>query len=385
MYNKGCKKPLIWGYNGAMHLKHYILFAILGFAVLFFLLPMGTEDTPVTSLKTEIIAHLPDPASNNAVAIATLDGDVYLFSFSGLGMGKTRADIHARAYAVNVTEQWARDLPSLPGGKYRLASVAATAGNTIYLFGGYTVAGDGDEVSTPEVFAYNPTQRTYTEMSPMPTPVDDSVALVYQDRYIYLVSGWHDSGNVADVQVFDTAEDRWFAATPYPGPPVFGHAGGIVAGQILIADGVRVLDGVEGAARFAASDAVYLGTIDENDPAEIDWQAIQPHPGNPLYRMAATGFPPGNLVVFAGGSANPYNYNGIGYDGVPSRPSASVFGYDLREGTWRLYGEKLYATMDHRGLLEVNGRFYTLGGMVQDQEISDVVSWFELTGGEKNE
>ena len=183
MYNKGCKKPLIWGYNGAMHLKHYILFAILGFAVLFFLLPMATKDITVASLKTEIIAHLPDPASNNAVAKATLDGDVYLFSFSGLGVGKTRADIHARAYAVNVTEQWARDLPSLPGGKYRLASVAATAGNTIYLFGGYTVAGDGNEVSTPEVFAYNPTQRTYTEMSPMPTPVDDSVALVYQDIF----------------------------------------------------------------------------------------------------------------------------------------------------------------------------------------------------------
>lgn len=100
-----------------MHLKHYILFAILGFTVLFLLLPTGTEDIPVTSLKTEIIAHLPDPASNNAVAKATLGGDVYLFSFSGLGIGKTRADIHARAYAVNVTEQWARDLPSLPGGK----------------------------------------------------------------------------------------------------------------------------------------------------------------------------------------------------------------------------------------------------------------------------
>jgi len=366
-----------------MRLKHYILFAILGFTVLFLLLPTGTEDIPVSSLKTEIIAHLPDPASNNAVAKATLGGEVYLFSFSGLGMGKTRTDIHARAYAVNVTEQWARDLPSLPGGKNRLASVAVTAGNTIYLFGGYTVAGDGDEISTPEVFAYDPIQRTYTEMSPIPVPVDDSVALLYQDRYIYLVSGWHDSANVADVQVFDTAEDRWFVATPYPGAPVFGHAGGIVGNRMIIADGVKVLDGVVGAARFATSDEVYLGTIDETDPAVIVWQAIRAHPGNPLYRMAATGFLSRNLVVFAGGSANPYNYNGIGYDDIPSKPSASVFGYDLRHGRWRLYGEKLFATMDHRGLLEVNGRFYTLGGMVEGQEVSDVVSWFELTGGGK--
>lgn len=27
----------------------------------------------------------------------------------------------------------------------------------------------------------------------MPVPVDDSVALVYRDRYVYLVSGWHET------------------------------------------------------------------------------------------------------------------------------------------------------------------------------------------------
>ena len=77
-------------------------------------------------------------------------------------------------------------------------------------------------------------------------PVDDTVALVYQNRYIYLVSGWHGSGiskstgNVNLVQVFDSQQGRWFNATPFPGAPVFGHAGGIVDDQFLIVDGVKV-------------------------------------------------------------------------------------------------------------------------------------------------
>ena len=112
--------PPICGYKGAMHLKHYILFVLLGLVVLFILLPRGADEVPPSALHTEIIAHLPDPASNNAVASAMLDGIPYLFSFSGLGVGKAASDIHSRAYAVNIPEQWARDLPSVPGGRAKV-------------------------------------------------------------------------------------------------------------------------------------------------------------------------------------------------------------------------------------------------------------------------
>ena len=50
-------------------------------------------------------------------------------------------------------------------------------------------------------------------------PVEDAVLLVYLDRYIYLVSGWHDLGNVNLVQVLDTANGTWQQATPWPGAP----------------------------------------------------------------------------------------------------------------------------------------------------------------------
>jgi len=362
-----------------MTLKHYIVYAIAGFVVLFLLLPDKTGEIPDAVLAGGIVAHLPDPASNNAVAAVEIDTKPYLYSFSGLGEGKSRGDIHSHAYVVDVNERFVRELPPVPGGKARLASTAAAAGGKIYVIGGYTVGQDDSEVSTPEVYVFDPVSESYSEAAPMPLAVDDAVALVYQERYIYLVSGWHDSGNVSNVQVFDTLENLWFEATPYPGPPVFGHAGGISGNRFVIADGVAVLATDEAGRRtFGASDEVYLGTIDTGDPAVIEWQQLPPHPGKPLYRMAAAGDATSNLVVFAGGSDNPYNYNGIGYDKVPSDPSASVFGFDIVLREWRLYGEKPYPSMDHRGLIGMGGRYYIIGGMIQNQEVTDAIGWFEL-------
>ena len=60
-------------------------------------------------------------------------------------------------------------------------------------------------------------------------PVDDTVSGVWRDRLIFLVSGWSVDANVDAVQVYDPALNRWMRATPVPGIPVFGHAGGIVA------------------------------------------------------------------------------------------------------------------------------------------------------------
>lgn len=355
----------------------FIVVLIVAGALVFW--PEKTNDISPGKLPGGVTAHLLDPTSNNAVAGIAMGDDLYLYSFSGLGFGKETADIHSNSYLVNVPEQFATDIPDVPGDKDRLASIAVTVENLIYVIGGYTVEADGSEISTPEVFAFNPMDETYTLRAPMPTPVDDTVALVYQDRYIYLVSGWHNEGNVADVQVYDTDEDNWFSATPYPGSPVFGHAGGIVEGRFVIADGVAVLGKDENGRRiFGATDEVYLGTINPDDPAEITWTPLPAHPGNPLYRMAATGVPDKNLILFAGGSDNPYNYNGMGYNGVPSGPSASVFGFDIVLKEWRVFGQKPNATMDHRGLVQLGKRFYTLGGMAEGQEVIDTVSWFSL-------
>jgi hypothetical protein len=337
---------------------------------------IGLGFFPLLAAEPAKAPAMPVPHSNNAVARLLIDGRPHFFSFMGLKGGKTFADISKQAFELDLASgQW-RALPDVPVAEGRLASTAVGLTGRIYLFGGYSVAADGTEVSTPDVFAFDPRTDSYSARAPIPVPVDDSVALPFQGRYIYLVSGWHEKDNVRLVQVYDTARNRWFRATDWPGRPVFGHSGGIVGNRLVIADGVTVVPSVKGAGRFKLIGDTWAGAIDPRHPDKITWRRLSAHPGPAQYRMAATGTPKGGQVLFAGGSATAYNYNGGGYDGTPARPSARAFAFDLRRNRWVDYGTARAPSMDHRGLLEADGRYYTIGGMDADRAvIGDVISF----------
>jgi N-acetylneuraminic acid mutarotase len=154
---------------------------------------------------------------------------------------------------------------------------------------------------------------------------------------------------------------------------VFGHAGGISQAKMLLCDGVKIqYPADEGAREFLPSNECWLGRIDKQNHRRILWQSVPAHPGKARYRMAASG-DASNRVVFAGGSDNPYNFNGIGYNGVPSKPESSVFSFNFSDGSWQLHGDLPQATMDHRGLPYSNGWYYLIGGMQEKQtSVSDV-------------
>lgn len=312
---------------------------------------------------------MPKALSNNAVAQAQVDGTVRFYSFMGLGEGKTWLDISKRAFEYDLaTGRW-QELPPVPVTEGRLASVAASVDNRIHLFGGYTVAPDGHEVSTPEVLRLNPVERDYTAVAPMPTPVDDSVALVWRDRWVYLVSGWHMDANVALVQVYDSQADTWTLATPFPGAPVFGQAGALLGDTMLICDGVKLA--VTGQTRvFGASSECWRGDIDPDDASVITWRRVASHPGAPRYRMAAAADTDNARLIFAGGSENPYNFDGIGYNGEPSSASSRVQAYLPDQDRWLDLPPLEKASMDHRGLLSHEGRHYLIGGMHDPQRVT---------------
>ena len=328
---------------------------------------------------------LPAPAANNAVAALSAESGRALFSFLGLGPGKTRQDIRRQAWWLPAgAEQW-RALPPVPGGKGRLAPVAVTVDGAVYLFGGYTVAADHSENSAREVYRVDPGHDpVYTELTPMPVPVDDAVALVYRDRYVYLVSGWSDTGNVNLVQRYDTRGDRWVQATPYPGAPVFGHAGGIVGERLLICGGARVEQRPDGGRDFVPGETCWLGDIDPEQPRRIAWREITPAAPGARYRAGARGLAiHGDRVVFAGGTRNPYNYIGIGYNGEPAVPIAPIVSFDLRKLRWQCHGELDAPSMDHRGLLHLGGHDLALvGGMRAEQQVTAAVNRFPLAEAE---
>lgn len=341
-----------------------VALAVAGLA--FFLWPRdsGVEAGSDSSASAEAETFsLPEPVTNNAVAMATGPDGPALYSFNGLKTGKSWRDTSNAAYACVIARSTCEPINPVPVEQGRLASAAVTVGGKIYIFGGYTVAENGDEVSTPEVFAFDPADKSYVRVADMPTPVDDMVILPYRDRYIYLVSGWHDQGNVSLVQLYDTQTDSWSEATPFPGLAVFGHAGGLVGNSMIVTDGVAVAGLVDGKRKFVAAPFTWRGDIDPADPTQIAWRPVDPMPGGPLYRMAAAGDEERGQVIFAGGGDNPYNYNGTGYDGNPARPSDRIMGYDLASDSWQALGKLESASMDHRGLVKSGDRYFITGGM----------------------
>ena len=332
-------------------------------------------------LAEQKLPALPEAVSNNAVAVLVGDDGFHLYSMLGLKIGKTWQDTSSEAmhyFSVNggANGTWQK-INSVPGEKGRLAASAVAVAGEVYIFGGYTVAEDGSEQSIPAVYRLQSESGQWQHFTNMPVPVEDSMLLVYQDRYIYLVSGWHDLGNVNLVQVLDTANGTWQQATPWPGEPVFGHAGGISGSRFVVCDGVRIVYEKDNAGRkFLPSAACWLGKISAGNFRVINWQPIEPHPGLPRYRMAAAGDGAGS-VIFAGGSNNPYNFNGIGYDGVPAQSEANVLSYNLVSAQWQCHGALSSASMDHRGLPQHDGWFYIVGGMRKEQEISTGVLRFK--------
>ncbi len=317
------------------------------------------------------VPDLPVAVTNNAVASVQRDDGMHLVSLMGLLKDKQWNDTTLAAWHLAPGAAGWRRLPDVPGEDGRLAGAAVGIGHLVYVFGGYTVAEDHSEVSVPLVHSLDPVSGRYVGLAPMPVPVDDAVALPFRDRYVYLVSGWHDSGNVNLVQRYDIETDRWSQATPWPGRAVFGHAGGIVGDTLVICDGVAVRP-TRAKRRFVAAPVCLKGVIDADNGLRIDWTAMPHHPGPALYRMAAAGTQVAGeaAVLFAGGSPNPYNYNGIGYDGKPSPASAAVFAWLIDSARWRRLGRLGVATMDHRGLVDTGQGLAIVGGMREGQQVS---------------
>lgn len=311
---------------------------------------------------------LPEARANNAVAAVQATEGMDVYSFLGLDGTRRWDGVRTDAYRWRVGDRSWQRLPPVPGPG-RLAGTAQVVGGKIYLFGGYTVAQDGSERSVPHVDIFDPTTSKWSRAAPMPVPVDDAVSGVWRDSLIYLVSGWYDRDNVANVQIYDPGLDTWQQAAPIPGPPVFGHAGAIAGDRIVYVDGVRTS---ARRPRFAIEGSSWIGSIDPGQPTAIQWTRLPPHPGPPLYRAAA-GVVHG-MVVFAGGTDSPYNYDGVGYNGVPSAPRAAVFAYDPRRSAWRTLPPLPVATMDHRAIAVAGNRLVIVGGMVADQRVTSRVT-----------
>jgi N-acetylneuraminic acid mutarotase len=316
---------------------------------------------------------LPDPVSNNAVAMLKVHGELLLFSFMGIGAKKTPDAITTTAFSLDAKEGKWSAIHAVPGTAGRIGAMAAGVRDQLFVFGGYVVDSQG-AMAVPDVGMYEPPRDRWLRGADLPTPVGDSVVGVYRDRYVYLVGGRSNRSVVNNVQVYDADKDKWSQATPIAGPPVFGHAGALVDGTIIYVDGARK-NASGNSPRYVASDECWMGKIDHHDPTKIQWTKLPNHPGTARYRIAGGGSDKDQKIYFAGGTDNPYDYTGIGYDGKPAEPSPVSFAFNLRTGKWETINENTSdPTMDHRGLLVTHEGLVLIGGMEKEQKVTDKVT-----------
>ncbi|HZQ22738.1 MAG TPA: hypothetical protein VFA89_08050 [Terriglobales bacterium] len=316
-----------------------------------------------------VLQPLPKPLAANAVASLKLSKQGWIFSFMGLGAGKTWKDITKDAWQMSLdTGKW-EEIRPVPGPAGRLDAAAIGVREQVFLFSGYVVDGRGAENPVPDVNIYEPLLHRWYRGADIPVAVGGAVIGSYRDRYIYLVGGRSKEGPVKNVQVYDVEKDSWRQATAIAGEAVFGAGGALLDDTIFYVNGAYRNPSDDSS--YVASDECWAGKIDHHDPTKVQWTKLANHPGNARYGIAAGSSPKDQKIYFSGGSDDPYNYNGLGYNGKPVGPSPMTFAWNLRASKWEVMQENTAnATLDNRALVVIPAALVTIGGIAGNQEVT---------------
>lgn len=322
---------------------------------------------------TEMSA-LPMPISNNAVTMAENNGTKYLYSFGGIDSTKSSGGITLSSFRYNTSTNSWENIPDLPDTLGKIASGASTVKNKIYIIGGYHVFASGNEVSSNKVHVFDPELNTYlADATQIPVAIDDQVQDVWRDSIIFVITGWSNNTNVANVQLFNPSLNSWSAGTSVPNSntyKAFGATGKIVG------DTIYYIGGASTGANFPAQKTLKKGIIDPTDPSNITWSA--PTTLENIYRGVATTDNNNNLY-FLGGSAISYNYDGIAYNGSGGVPLRTTYLHTELGNLSNWGSDSILLPMDLRGIGEFSSTIkYLAGGMENNQKVSNKTLKIEM-------
>ncbi|MEN8928141.1 MAG: T9SS type A sorting domain-containing protein [Flavobacteriales bacterium] len=327
---------------------------------------------------------LPQGIANNAVSGGMLNGIPHVFSFTGIDSRKNYTGIGLKAFRYNTQTQIWDTIPDLPDTRGKIAAGASTIDSIIYIIGGYHVDRRGNEVSSNKVHRYNINTNSYlTNGADIPVPIDDHVQAVWRDSLIFVVTGWSNSGNVPNVQIYNPANNIWTSGTPTPNTNNFKSFG---ASGAIKGNSIYYFGGASGASGFDCQNRLRVGEIDPLNPTSISWSDSVLNPNLYCYRAACVSTPAG--INWLGGSSITYNYNGIAYNGSGgvSTTNQNIY-YNPQDSTISkkyIYGDSL--PMDIRGIADFGNTKYIVGGMTNPQQVTNKV-WkldFELVGINEN-
>jgi hypothetical protein len=216
------------------------------------------------------------------------------------------------------------------------------------------------------VHVFDPQTDLYeADGAAIPLAIDDHIQCVYKDSLIFVVTGWSNSGNFPNVQIYNPSLDQWQNGTFVPTTfeyTAFGASGAIVGDTLYYHGGAA-------GGSFAARKFMRKGYINPADPTDITWELMGEAPGEAGYRSACS--TKDNTLFWVGGSSLSYNYDGIAYNGSGGvDPSARVLHYNNSTQQYLDDVSQPYGVMDLRGIAKLsNDKWIICGGMDSTQSV----------------
>ena len=312
---------------------------------------------------------MPFRTSNNAVCEAYVNGNEFVYSFGGIDQSKSAAGIHQRSFKYSVGLNDWTEIDPLPDTLGKIAAAASYVKGKIYIIGGYHVLPNQSEISSNKVHVYNPNLDAFeADAANLPLAIDDHVQAVWRDSLIYVITGWSNTTNKPNVQIFNPFTNTWVSGTSTPNTGQYKAFG---ASGYILGDTIYYHGGVTSGFNFLAQSFVRKGVINAQNPTEILWEMQLDAPGAKGYRSAASGT--GTTVFWVGGAGNGYNFDGIAYDGSGGvEPSARILHYNNWSTNYIDNTTEPYGVMDLRGIAKLsNDKWIICGGMDSSQVVSN--------------
>ena len=362
----------------------WILFFSMRKTFLIFTLLFTFFGVGQTAWTWSVLDTMPIRISNNAVTNGKASGMDYVYSFGGIDSTKLYSGINKNSFRYNVSTDVWQQIGDVPFNLSNIASGASTVKNKVYIIGGYHVYSGGNEVSSNEVIVYDPETNLYeTNGASIPVPIDDHVQAVWRDSLIYIVTGWRNTGNVPDVQIYNPELDTWLVGNETPNTHDYKAFG---ASGTIIGDTIYYFGGAKSSGGFNSTKILRKGIINANEPTSVNWSLEEDGPNNG-HRSACISYE--NNIFWIGGSSVSYNYDGIAYNGTGGvSPLTQIMRYEAYYHDWYAGDGAPFSVMDLRGVAQISDTEWIIcGGMNENQEVTNrtfLLTYDPVTGGMKD-
>ncbi len=243
----------------------------------------------------ETAANINIPVRAGNTVSYSSGGNHWLYIISGRDQNNLMLKSLQR-YHVN-TNNWDTLAPHPTG---LLGGATAIIQDSIYVVGG-VVNPPGIGQST--VYKYSITQNTWSQAADFPYAVADAKAVSYQDSLIYAAGGYA-GGNTGTVMLYNARTNAWRSATPFPsgGKRSFG-------GFTRIGDTLMYMCGTLAFGSSSVFNTVYVGIIDQNDHALINWTTGANFPGQTRSFFDAAPWGSKGMIMTGGSTNNSFSTN----------------------------------------------------------------------------